>query len=443
MNLEVGRQDAAVVSVQEAGVSSRMSSRSSVGPYAGKAQLLRSTALAAIASHRAARRRRHAQRWWVGALLTSAGITAGVFQSCSGGPGARDVDAASERPLLFGDKARSGRDARTRGGAGRPDETDAPGRSAFDQAATDLQALFDQMGQQSPGSQTGEAPNIAGADDSLRPAARRSSIEPAGARGETRSGVPDAPTEEFESPTPEPTVESSSPVPDAAPVPPPGLPALNHDPASGAGDPAGGTAGEAVLPAAAPQHVESSMLALPTVALCTRVESFGRYTPFGGNRFLAGRVNPAIVYAEVEHFTQLAATDLGITSLPDLGTLDAGSLLVELSIATELFHADGSRQWRSGEAIIRDHARTRRRDFYVVQWVDLPANLSVGRYNLKITLRDRLSPDRAEIESVLPIEIVADAGLLGEGRSPQLQPSRIATALTPRAPVAGPEPARR
>jgi hypothetical protein len=177
-------------------------------------------------------------------------------------------------------------------------------------------------------------------------------------------------------------------------------------------------------------------LSLETAALCTRVESFGRYTPYAGNRFLAGRTNPAIVYVEVDHFTQRAVSEL---LSPGLDTAHAGdeALAVELAMRAELYHDDGSRQWRSSEAVIRDTSRTRRRDFFLVQRIDLPSNLSVGKYNLKVTVRDRLAPGGgAEAEIAIPIQIIADAGLLGGSDPIPKTPAKPVL----NAPVAGPEP---
>lgn len=400
---------------------SHRSDPAEVGPYAGKAQALRRAALAAILREQALRHRRRAQRRWAAALLTAAGITAGVFQSCSGARGIRDAAADPDQPLLFSDKGktRGGDRTRSRAGAAR-EEPEPVGKSAFDQAATDLQALFDQMGREPSGDGADENPSLAAAEVPPRLPARRSAWETAAVppAGRERPGAMAAADDTMDPPNtqPDPPGEAAPP---AAAGPGPEIIPPEPPPRSGDDVSTGNPAARPMNPASPPSspRVDAPMLALPTVALCRRVESFGRYTPFTSNRFLAGRVNPAIVYAEVDHFTQLAAADLDITSLPGLGALDPGSLLVELSISTELFHADGSRQWRSGEAVVRDQARTRRRDFYLVQRIDLPANLSVGRYNLKVTVRDRLASGsgggRPEVESIIPIQIVADAGLLG------------------------------
>jgi hypothetical protein len=42
--------------------------------------------------------------------------------------------------------------------------------------------------------------------------------------------------------------------------------------------------------------------------------------------------------------------------------------------------------------------------------IELPATLSIGRYNLKVTVTDRTTG--AQAERVLPIEVVADARLV-------------------------------
>ena len=57
-----------------------------------------------------------------------------------------------------------------------------------------------------------------------------------------------------------------------------------------------------------------------------------------------------------------------------------------------------------------DRSKNVRRDFFVVQRIDLPANLNVGKYLLKITIEDLVaqSTDQANI----PIQIVADPNLV-------------------------------
>lgn len=147
-------------------------------------------------------------------------------------------------------------------------------------------------------------------------------------------------------------------------------------------------------------------LALPTVALCTRVEAFGRYTPLGSSVLLAGRAQRALVYTEVENFAhQPMAQSAGAVAG------DAAQWVVELAQRVSLYHADGTLAWRTPEETLRDASRNVRRDFYLVQRIDLPPTLSVGSYNLKVTVRDLQSG--ATAERVIPLSVVADPDLAG------------------------------
>ena len=146
---------------------------------------------------------------------------------------------------------------------------------------------------------------------------------------------------------------------------------------------------------------EWETLRIATAQLCSRVEGFGVYTPLPGPKLLAGRRNAAIVYVELEHFTHRASS----------GPNGEPGYLVELGQELSLYHdADGLLAWRQSEQRIEDFSRNRRRDFFMVQRIDLPETLSVGAYRLKITMRDRATG--AVAEQVVPIEFVADAALV-------------------------------
>jgi hypothetical protein len=142
-------------------------------------------------------------------------------------------------------------------------------------------------------------------------------------------------------------------------------------------------------------------LEIGVARLCSRVEGFGRYTPMGST-WLAGRPHRAVVYAEVDHFA----------SSPAVGPTGARGFETRLTQELQLFHdSDGLLAWRLPPQDVRDFSRNRRRDFFVVQLIELPQSLTVGRYQLKVTLRDETSGQTAE--TVLPITIVADEGLIG------------------------------
>lgn len=150
---------------------------------------------------------------------------------------------------------------------------------------------------------------------------------------------------------------------------------------------------------------QGGALTLPTVALCSRVESFGRYTPLTSTAFLAGRAQPAIVYTEVAGFTHQPRSSVTTdTTEPD------GEWTVNLGQTLSLFHSDGTLAWKRAEQTIRDVSRNQRRDYYLVQRIDLPPTLSIGAYTLKVAVRDLNSS--ASIEQIVPITVVADAGLI-------------------------------
>lgn len=176
--------------------------------------------------------------------------------------------------------------------------------------------------------------------------------------------------------------------------------------------------GKVTDPARAVQLVEGVLSALREAAavriarsaLCTRVEGFGQYEPFTDYTFLAGRTTKMIVYTEIENFSHRAAR----SDDPGMDTMSGADLVaVELSQELRLWHdADGSMQWRKPEQPIIEVARNKRRDFFLVQQVELPPTLSVGKFNLKVTIRDRVSG--GVDERSIPIKIVADPGVIGK-----------------------------
>lgn len=148
------------------------------------------------------------------------------------------------------------------------------------------------------------------------------------------------------------------------------------------------------------EEPEPSMLSIPAAVLCSRVQSFGKYEPLAGGTFLAGQAIRAIVYTEVDGFANKE--------------ISGGRRQVELAQALGLFaDADGTEVWRRKERSVKEASRNVRRDFYLVQEIELPRTLSVGRYNLKVTVKDKASG--METSSTIPIVIVADPSLASAG----------------------------
>ncbi|HSV13663.1 MAG TPA: hypothetical protein VLI90_05350 [Tepidisphaeraceae bacterium] len=131
-------------------------------------------------------------------------------------------------------------------------------------------------------------------------------------------------------------------------------------------------------------------LSVPTVALCKRVDGFGKYEPIDPPRFPAGKDNPVIVYCEIQNFeSQLNERRLWQTRLTQQVTL---------------FTETGMLVWNDKSRPVADECRNRRHDFFLYNVVKLPANLTIGRYLLKVSIEDRTAHRVAE--STVPVEIV-------------------------------------
>jgi hypothetical protein len=135
-------------------------------------------------------------------------------------------------------------------------------------------------------------------------------------------------------------------------------------------------------------------LSIPTIALCTRVDSFAVYKPMSAPRFPAGADNQVIVYCEVANFTSVQNND----------KIWETRLTQEMTLYTET----GMAVWpeKSDSQLFVDLARNRRHDFFIPRKVRLPADLTIGRYLLKVTITDPQSNRLAE--ATTPIEIVAE-----------------------------------
>ena len=162
---------------------------------------------------------------------------------------------------------------------------------------------------------------------------------------------------------------------------------------------------------AQPTPPAEPMLALGTVALCRKVEAFGRFTAYPGSSFVSGRKVPMIVYTEVEDYVQAREGDL--PSVGVTGKAKGDRWALELSQEIHLYSADGTLCWFVKEQTHRDTSQSKRRDFFLVQRIDLPSSLSIGRYTLKVIVRDKAAAaiknsGEPLAEANIPISIVAD-----------------------------------
>lgn len=139
-------------------------------------------------------------------------------------------------------------------------------------------------------------------------------------------------------------------------------------------------------------------------ALCTRVNGFGHYEPLGTTTFLFGRPIRAIVYVELDGFASRPARE---GDPAQSGSSLSEQVSVDLTQSLSLYQdPSGLLSWHRPARAVIETSRNKRRDFYVIQQIELPGTLSIGRYNLKVTVKDRTSG--SEAEAVLPITVVAD-----------------------------------
>ncbi len=139
-------------------------------------------------------------------------------------------------------------------------------------------------------------------------------------------------------------------------------------------------------------------LAIQALELCRRVDSYGVYEPFAASRFLSGRQNRVLVYVELENFHHEPTED--------------GQFTVKLEQSIELYDATGETTvWRQGPIELSDVSRNKRRDFFIVYPVDLPARLTAGGYRLKVRIADKHTGSICE-KTLHDIQIVADQALV-------------------------------
>lgn len=143
--------------------------------------------------------------------------------------------------------------------------------------------------------------------------------------------------------------------------------------------------------------------------LASRVSGYGRYVPLpsraghGTFVFQSARSNRAIVYIEIENFGYRAVKDSDPDKMP------GDQWAVDLSTEMQLLDAyDGMLQVKEPERSVIETGRNKRKDFYLVQEIELPPTLTIGSYNLKIVLRDKSGTEHVRTEAIIPIQIVAD-----------------------------------
>lgn len=151
------------------------------------------------------------------------------------------------------------------------------------------------------------------------------------------------------------------------------------------------------LRAAADRLADQQAVKISRAALCTRVTGYGQIDPIASNTFIGGRAARAILYIELEDFANRQET----------GKNGQTQWTVEVSRELGLY-ASGMLAWHRKPQTVRESSLNKRRDFYLIEEVELPATLGVGRYDLKVTVRDQ---GGVQTEYTLPIQIVADGSV--------------------------------
>lgn len=153
-------------------------------------------------------------------------------------------------------------------------------------------------------------------------------------------------------------------------------------------------------------------LQMSSVRLCTRVMGFGRYDAYPSNDFAAGRPIRAIVYAQIDGFTVRPAKHADPVQ-PNVPIDEQKT--VDLSQSLTLFHDTGTMQaWHRPFQRVMETSRDVRQDFYLIQQIELPKELPIGEYRLKVTVRDNSSG--AEHEAFIPLRVVAGGPSMSDAR---------------------------
>jgi hypothetical protein len=129
-------------------------------------------------------------------------------------------------------------------------------------------------------------------------------------------------------------------------------------------------------------------LTLPKIALASRVDSFGVYTPVEPV-FEGGRRHSVIIYCEVANFAS---------------KLEDGWYTTRLAQQESLMAEDGLLVWRPNAEEVEDKSMNQRKDFYLVKKLTIPDNLAAGHYTLRMAVTDRIGNKLAMVKTRIEIK---------------------------------------
>ncbi len=119
---------------------------------------------------------------------------------------------------------------------------------------------------------------------------------------------------------------------------------------------------------------ELGPLALRNLSFCKNVYGYGAIESYDSERFAPGE--QVSLYVEVENYHS-QSTEKGFRTL--------------LGSSYELLNEEGKRVGGGDFPDVDDYCRSRRRDFHIQYGVALPENISSGRYELQLVVKDRQS----------------------------------------------------
>lgn len=117
-------------------------------------------------------------------------------------------------------------------------------------------------------------------------------------------------------------------------------------------------------------------LSIPVLAICNRIEDYGRYQTIDPPDFPGGVASKALLYVELANFKS--------------EKMPAGEYRTLLSMRTSLLTADGAEVWSEVDDNIQDLAPRPRTEFYLMKPLFLPATLVPGDYVVKTEMEDKL-----------------------------------------------------
>jgi len=126
--------------------------------------------------------------------------------------------------------------------------------------------------------------------------------------------------------------------------------------------------------------------------LCKRIVNFGLFEEIESYKFAAMRPTPLLTYVEIDGFKAVPGGD--------------GKYITRVRHELELYtERDGELVYAWPSVPAEDVCGKVRRDFFLPRQIQLPSNLTMGRYRLKVRIVDEQSQHQAE--SVISLSIVA------------------------------------